>query len=597
MLVAGLADEEQLAARRHLPGGGVVAARHRPTLGVAAQQPGMLTEQRARVQWPVPAGAHERVGTQRRRGVGERVEQLHLDRVPGVAGTEHAGAAVPHEPFAPEPSVAILEVVQGLQRRGRDDRVVRAGVQRIDPRPLRLGRVEQRIDGFRIEDAVDVRRGVGGRVPEPPVHGVHPRVVSEQAAQVQHDLGGALPAADDDHVAHAPRVEAVGPEQVLAGVPDPRAGPHLRGEPGLQPGGEHDVPDPAGHASLAGDAFRTVHTADVDVVAGDGAVDEHGGHRLHPGAVGDVVAQLGGGPAQVLDELHPQRAHRAAVDEVGEPRALGEELQEREVRARITHRRKVLRERHLHRGVLEQHAFVPAGARRRVDERRPQRPGALRGPNLVGLPQRDRQRHVRRPESDSQHVERLARTGLPAAGFGAGRRTGSRRTRVRADASPGDLADGRRRQVGDDAEAVGHLERRERLREQVSAQHPPVQRDVAIGLVRARHDVGDEPLPEQVVGLPDDARVVHPGVPQERVLDLGRRDLLTAAVDLLLGAPDDRDAAGRVTTHEVTGAVEAVGGERGLLARPTEVIAADRVRPAHLQLADRTGRHLDDIGA
>ena len=180
----------------------------------------------------------------------------------------------------------------------------------------------------------------------------------------------------------------------------------------------------------------------------------------------------------------------------------------------------------------------------------------------------------------------------------------------RGDAAPGDLADGSRRQHGHDPVRIGDLEGSQRLREQVPPQLATVQRCGALvrapvvarlGFdpcrpVAARDDVGDETLAEQFVGLADDARVVHAGVAQQGVFDLGRSDLLPAAIDLLLGPADDRDAPGLVASHQITGPIEAVGGEGGLLAWPGEVVPADRVGPAHLQFADLVQIDLADAG-
>ncbi len=78
---------------------------------------------------------------------------------------------------------------------------------------------------------------------------------------------------------------------------------------------------------------------------------------------------------------------------------------------------------------------------------------------------------------------------------------------------------------------------------------------------------------------------------QQLLLHLGRGDLLTAAVDLVLGPPHHHEVTGGQTPHHVPGPVEAVRGERRAVVLLGAVVAPQRVRAPGEQFAGRAVRH------
>src|SRR5690606_32872915 len=92
-------------------------------------------------------------------------------------------------------------------------------------------------------------------------------------------------------------------------------------------------------------------------------------------------------------------------------------------------------------------------------------------------------------------------------------------------------------------------------------------------------------FPEVVVRHGDDGRVEDRRVGEQVVLHLFGGDLLPAPVDLVFRSPLDDQVALGGHAHDVTGAVEAVRGERFGVVLFGFVVAADRVRPAGQQVA------------
>lgn len=157
---------------------------------------------------------------------------------------------------------------------------------------------------------------------------------------------------------------------------------------GLEADGHRDVPGPAhdGALRVAGYSADDIEPADLAVL---------GQYRLYGqdfGAVVDLVGDPGGGPLEVLVELDPQREKRLRVEEVHESAALPQEAQEAEVAGRIAHRDKVLEEGHLHRGIVDEHATVPAEGRLALQE--PGSKALVGGGSGVVFLNRDGQREI-----------------------------------------------------------------------------------------------------------------------------------------------------------------------------------------------------------
>src|SRR5690606_6687098 len=155
-----------------------------------------------------------------------------------------------------------------------------------------------------------------------------------------------------------------------------------------------------------------------------------------------------------------------------------------------------------------------------------------------------------------------------------------------------DLADAGGGELRHDLDPVGDL---------VGGQAPAAQEAEQRGAVQlvlgapAGDDVGAGALAEVGVGHGDDGGVVHRGVRQDVVLHLVRRDLLAAAVDLVLDPALDGDVAGGGHADHVAGAVEAVRGERPGVVLGCPVVAADGVGAAGEQLAGFAGRHFGAV--
>ena len=120
-------------------------------------------------------------------------------------------------------------------------------------------------------------------------------------------------------------------------------------------------------------------------------------------AVADVGVDPLGGPGQVVVELVARREERLVVDEVHEPVAFVQVVEEGEPAPRIAERDQVLRERDLHRRPVEQHAGMPPEALLTFHEHGPD--ALVIGACLVVFLDRDRQREIRRSETDTHDVE------------------------------------------------------------------------------------------------------------------------------------------------------------------------------------------------
>ncbi len=73
-------------------------------------------------------------------------------------------------------------------------------------------------------------------------------------------------------------------------------------------------------------------------------------------------------------------------------------------------------------------------------------------------------------------------------------------------------------------------------------------------------------------------------------------DLLAAAVDEVLDSSLDDEIPGRIKPHKVAGAIESIGGERFPIAFGRAEVAANGVRTAAPQFADRAGRSVGTVG-
>ncbi len=279
-----------------------------------------------------------------------------------VAGT-HLADTGDVEEAQPLPSGHLLPVRGGVQRLDQlhvDDGVV-GGAVVVEQGLLHLGRRgEVDVHRLRVEDPVGERAVVGGRVAVLREDRAHLRL-GEGAVQIVHRLGGALPGAEHDGPAHRPSLggELSRARQQLTGVPDVFGQLQTRWHVRFQAHGDADVAGPVRHGRVR---IRGVTAGDLEEVHPAGGV-AHRGDGDGLAAVGDQVGDARGGPLEVLVELHPQREQRLLVQEVDQSAAFAQEAQEAVVARRIAQGHQVLEERHLHRGVVDQHAPVPAEAR------------------------------------------------------------------------------------------------------------------------------------------------------------------------------------------------------------------------------------------
>src|SRR5690348_4946304 len=92
---------------------------------------------------------------------------------------------------------------------------------------------------------------------------------------------------------------------------------------------------------------------------------------------------------------------------------------------------------------------------------------------------------------------------------------------------------------------------------------PAVVDQLALGRAHAglQHDLGVDGLAPLWVRHAEHRQLQHCRVAGERILDLGRVDVLAAGHDHVLGAVDNEHVAARVHRREITRAVPTVGGE------------------------------------
>ncbi len=251
------------------------------------------------------------------------------------------------------------------------------------------------VHGGRVENLVReravVRRAV--TVPREDGHDFSPRILRVQ--EFGH-LGRALPGPDhDEPVAHR-RWQVRDPAEQVVVVPDPFGQLDAGWRRRLEPDGDDDAASPADDR-LPG---RPPHPDDVHHP--DLAVDGDRPDVDHPRVVLDQVIQSAGGPFQVVVELLAQREHGLVVDEVNQAVPLMQERQITEIAGRIPQGYQVLEVGYLHRGPVEEHSPMPAESGLALQERHPQR--RRRGNARVVLRHGDRQRQVRRAETDSDDV-------------------------------------------------------------------------------------------------------------------------------------------------------------------------------------------------
>ena len=364
-------------------------------VGPADDQVGRAAEDARRIGRRVPGGVDDGVGLQTvaatRRQVGD------LDGHPVVAGVEvDDGRRVHHpQPLTALHPLLVLAAVQLLDELGVDHRVVGAAVG-VEQHALdRLVGVEEHVDGIGVEDAVGVGRVVGRRVAPLGEDRAH-LGRGEPSVQEVDDLGRALPGADDHEPPGIGRGgHRLDPVEDLAVVPDARAPGHAGGQARLQAGGDGEVAG-ALHRDLAvGLAAEDVPRHD-DVVLGDRLdVDDRAPVRHQ-------VPDACRGPLEVVVELDAQREQRLVVDEVGQPAALVQVVDEAEVAGRVALGDQILQERDLHRRVVEQHPPVPAEPGLALEEADAQGPGGV-GRGLLG--RGDGEPEVGGPEADAQDVE------------------------------------------------------------------------------------------------------------------------------------------------------------------------------------------------
>src|SRR5207237_7810968 len=101
---------------------------------------------------------------------------------------------------------------------------------------------------------------------------------------------------------------------------------------------------------------------------------------------------------------------------------------------------------------------------------------------------------------------------------------------------------------------------------------------------RAQRNVGAGLLAEHRIGHRHDRRLLYLRMRIEQRLDVRRIELHAAAIDDVLAAPGDGVVAPALL-GEIAGAEPAIGAERRASRLAVLVVAAERERPAHLQLA------------
>ncbi|GAA3291495.1 hypothetical protein GCM10020295_08470 [Streptomyces cinereospinus] len=217
--------------------------------------------------------------------------------------------------------------------------------------------------------------------------------------QVVDGLRRALPGAEHDGAAHrrGGAHEIVDARQQLAGVPDPFGAFGAGWQVRLQPGGDAEGAGPVDGRVLRGGRIPggDVEVADLAAV-GDGPYGED--LRGVPHERRDPA----GRPREVVVELDAQREQRLLVEEVDQSAPFAQVAQEAEVTGGVAHGHQVLEERHLHRGVVDEHAAMPAEPGLPFEEQGPQ-PAVSVGRRAVLL-KCDRQGEIGRPEADAQKV-------------------------------------------------------------------------------------------------------------------------------------------------------------------------------------------------
>ncbi len=256
-----------------------------------------------------------------------------------------------------------------------------------------LGRGEVVVHGGGVEDPVGEAAVVGGAVAVAGEDGAH-LGPGEGAVEEGHVLGGALAGSDDDKAGGVRAVQGRHAREEFRGVPDLVGAVHALRHLRAQAGADDQVARPVDHQLGAG--------AGGDVQVLDHSVAHDGAYGDDLAAVGDHVVDLGGGPLEVVVELHAQREEVLVVDEVDQTAAALEVAEEAVFARRVAQCHQVLEEGHLHRGVVDEHAAVPAEARLLLEEVGGDR--LLRSDTGVVLAECDGHGHVRGAEADADEV-------------------------------------------------------------------------------------------------------------------------------------------------------------------------------------------------
>ena len=288
----------------------------------------------------------------------------------------------------------------------------------------------------------------------------------------------------------------------------------------------------------------------------------------------------------------------ARIEALQKPGAkLGARQRHPDARAAAWNRREG-RRRRARSGPLRIDAPGHAGNRPGVGEQRVQRQlDAERGAHLrqelraaqrvaaeheeVGPSRHRRQAQDARPQRGQRHFGR--RQGCARLG---GLRFGRRRRVVadpRRQVAAADLAAVGARQLRDEPESTRGAVGTERVARPLQERRfVPVEPGL-------QHDCGDHLLAQARVRNRKRGGVDDAGKRAQHRVDLRGRDLVAAAVDLLLDATGEMELAGVVEVPEVAHPEPAVDEARGIELRIV-VVAVEHLRPAHLDLADLARR-------
>src|SRR2546427_7728163 len=94
----------------------------------------------------------------------------------------------------------------------------------------------------------------------------------------------------------------------------------------------------------------------------------------------------------------------------------------------------------------------------------------------------------------------------------------------------------------------------------------------------AENYTGAHALAQNRIGHRDASDVLHGGMSENEILNFLRADFLATTVDQILFATLDHVVSGRMESHQVTGAIKAVGGKCPRIILRHAIVTSQRVR-------------------